>query len=159
LYLNSDHQPFSVEPPASEEAQVQQIIAQAQDEVKYRKSEQHKPACGASEISVDVSDSDDDESVDQEDTDDESILNNKKAIRQKVVKAQAKLAKFIALVDSNQKEVTDDDLDDAGKDEDDSEKDERGGNNARFDSEYGQTTLTDAQNYLNKALKEWSENS
>jgi hypothetical protein len=159
LYSSSDHQTFSVEPPASEEAQVEQIIAQAQDEVNYTKPEQHKPACGSSETSVDASDSEDDDSVDQEDTDDESILKNKKAIRRKVVKAQAKLAEFIALVNPNPKEVSEDDLDDTGKDEDDSEKDESEENDAGFDLEYARLTLAAARNYLNRALKEWSENS
>jgi hypothetical protein len=163
LYSSSDHQPSSVlEPPASEEEQVEQIIAQAQDEVKYTKPEQGKdePAGASAEASVDTSDSDDDDdAVDREDIDDEYILKNKKAIRRKVAKAQVKLTELIALLNSNPKEVSEDDLDDTGKDEDDSEKDDSGEKDAGFDVEYGRKTLTAARNYLNKALEEWSENS
>lgn len=159
LYSSSDdHLSSSIEVhvPQSEDEQVAQIIAQAKDEVKYTKPKESKdePSAASADLCVDTSDSDEDDSVDLEDIDDEAVLKNRKAIGRKVVKAQVKLAELIALLNTNP-EVSDD----IGGDEEDGENDDSKEKNAGFDLEYGRETLTAARNYLDKALKVWSENS
>ena len=157
LYSNSDHKSDSVQVDLSHEEQVAEIIAQAKEEVQYEAGKEEPAAATTSDSSnaflVGASDSEDDEdSFDSEDSDSESILKNKKAIRRKVVKAQVKLAELMALLDNTTAGRT------VNKESDD-ESNEDSEQNAGFDLEYGRSTLAAATNYLNKAMKEWSENA
>lgn len=162
LYPNSDHGSSSdiIQPPQSEEDQVAQIIAQAKDEVRYEKpsTEESGGKNDSADTSVDDSTSDfedsDDDSVSTDDLMGESVLKNCKAIRHKVVKAQVKLAELVALLNTEPEINLSDDAEKKDDDDDDNKEGAAG-----FDVEYGKATLTSARNYLNKALKEWPDES
>ena len=162
LYSNSNHgSSTDIGPPQSEEDQVAQIIAQAKDEVRYNKPATDADGKNESQVSVDTSvdvdtsDSEDSEdSVSLDDLIDEPVLKNRKAIRHKVLKAQVKLAELIALLNIEPDINLSDDADEkVSKNDDDKDK------LAAFDLDYGKATLNAARNYLNKALKEWPEDS
>jgi len=167
LYSSSDHgSSTDIQPPQSEEDQVAQIIAQAKDEVRYEakpsttgdagKHDAEASAGDTSSVNDSTSDSDDsDDSVSLDDLVDEPVFKNRKVIRHKVVKAQVKLAELIALLNTEPEINLSDDIEEKGEENGNDEE----GKPAGFDVAYGKATLTAARNYLDKALKDWPDDS
>lgn len=158
--------------PKDEDEQVEDIIAQAQDEVNFEKnfaavtttpSSNFKSSCIDPNSDDDDTDDDDDkEEVEEEEEDaflDDDILAIKN-IRKKVVKAQVKLAELVALLDearsSKEQEEKDDLREEEGEDSDVGSDVER--NNGGSSLEYlasGKKKLTGAKRDLGKALDAW----
>lgn len=158
LYPNSNHASSNhAQPPQSEEDQVEQIIAQATDQARYEKpSETNEAAASVNEdssssSSISSQESSDD-SISANDLLDEPTLTNRKAIRHEVIKAQVKLAELVAMTSTEPDINLNDDKDDSN---DNDNKEEKAG----FDVHYGKATLVAARDCLNKALKEWPDDS
>ena len=159
LYPNSNHGSSShVQPPQSEEDQVAQIIAQAQDQARYE-----TPATetnDAASVSKDDSSSSgissqesSDDSISADDLLDEPTFKNRKAIRHEVIKAQVKLAELLAMIS------TEPDINLSENEKDDANDNDSEDPKAGFNVDYGKATLVAARDCLNKALKEWPDDS
>jgi hypothetical protein len=159
LYPNSNHGTSSnIQPPQSEEDQVAEIIAQAKDQVRYEQPTETKEATVASanddssSTSISSQESSDD-SISVDDLLDEPTFKNRKAIRHQVVKAQVKLAELLAMI-STEPDIKLNDNEKVDANVNDTEEQEAG-----FDVNYCKATLVAARDCLNKALKEWPDDS
>jgi hypothetical protein len=159
LYPNSNHGSASnIQPPQSEEDQVAEIIAQAKDQVMYEQPTETKEATVASanddssSTSISSQESSDD-SISVDDLLDEPTFKNRKAIRHQVVKAQVKLAELLAMI-STEPDIKLNDNEKVDANVNDTEEQEAG-----FDVNYCKATLVAARDCLNKALKEWPDDS
>jgi hypothetical protein len=159
LYPNSNHGSASnIQPPQSEEDQVAEIIAQAKDQVRYEQPTETKEATVASanddssSTSISSQESSDD-SISVDDLLDEPTFKNRKAIRHQVVKAQVKLAELLAMI-STEPDIKLNDNEKVDANVNDTEEQEAG-----FDVNYCKATLVAARDCLNKALKEWPDDS
>ena len=151
---------FKDELPKDEDDQVAEIMAQAKDEVEFEKK-------FGSKTRSDIHQDEEDEGSDEEDSDyeeeeEDAFLDDEllaiKTIRRKVVKAQAKLAELVALLDEakTQKVAEDEENDLGGGEEDDSENFVENGGPATFLAS-GKKILRSAQRDLKKASMEWTE--
>jgi hypothetical protein len=84
---------------------------------------------------------------------DEPTFKNRKAIRHQVVKAQVKLAELLAMI-STEPDIKLNDNEKVDANVNDTEEQEAG-----FDVNYCKATLVAARDCLNKALKEWPDDS
>lgn len=152
LSLYSQEETPSIEIPASEEEQVQQIMAQAKDEAAFElKHEQNQPhgLTTSDRIEVDMQESSTDESSDDEQDfesdSEEGIMRRKKTkAARRVVRAQVKLAELMALLDFGSKNKPEDSDDDGSKSQN------------SLDLEDGKKLLVEAKACLEKALREWT---
>jgi hypothetical protein len=167
LSLYDQREPFSrlqEEIPKSTEEQVDDIIAQAQDEVTFDK----KFGSGPNDAAQKVDDNDDsdsnNDSVESEDEEDylldDRVLAVKK-IRKRAVKTQVKLAELIALLDQAKSALDEeDDKDPKDDDSDDSnslDHNAEGKGSAAYLS-LAKKKLKGARQDIKKALAEWQEN-
>lgn len=142
LYPNSDHgSSTDVQPPLSEDEQIEHIIAQAKDEVRFNPpTTTVEDGKNATETPLDDGGSDDDsstsdsemsdDSVSLDDLVDDPVLDNHKAIRHKVVKAQVKLAELVALLNTEPDINLSEDADD--NDNSKEEEGDKGGFDAKL---------------------------
>jgi hypothetical protein len=152
--------------PKSEEEQIDDIMAQAQDEAVFEQHQERMSGIGGASVvplakthdddEADLSNDDDDsddESGDEELEDDQLAI---KKIRKKVVKAQVKIAELVALLDeanaaaakeskpiTKETVLTDDDSDDRS--------------DVAGILEPGKKKLRSARRDLRKALEEWND--
>jgi hypothetical protein len=166
LSLYEQKAPFSRlidEVPKSEEEQVEDILAQAKEEVSFegKFGGAHAAAKGNANDNDNDDDDDDDDEDDEDDEDANLDLDDEqlaiKMIRRKVVKAQVGLAELVALLDeaksAREQEVEEEGLND---DDDDSAEDidEKG---ATAYLGLGKKKLVRARKALNKAVNLWAE--
>ncbi|KAG7357367.1 CobW/hypB/UreG, nucleotide-binding domain containing protein [Nitzschia inconspicua] len=162
LSLYTQKQPFArfqdeLKPPKSEDEQIEEIMAQAQDEVAFAKSNgddggwTNKPTGKINgNFEDDFSEDDDDDISEKGDElleDDQLAL---KTIRKKVIKAQVKIAELVALLD--QAKIA---KDKEHKADDDSSNSGNSGADAFLTS--GKKKLRSAQRDLQKAMEEWND--
>lgn len=145
---------FEEQLPKSDEEQIEAIMAQAKDEVAFEKQFGGGPGVTAKSLDADdLDDADDDE---EEDTDEDLKLDDDqlaiKHIRQRVVKAQTKLAEIVALLDEA-KTARDEEERDVERYDDDSI--EKPSSDSYLTS--GKKKLRGAQRDLKKAMDEWNE--
>ena len=136
LYSHADEKP-KIELPKSETDQLNEIIAQAKDEARFGDSEGGKASSGTWA----EADSLDDESIASAnsasvDSAEKLDIQDRKAIQDYVVEAQAKLAELVALLEV--------DLDDKAADQD-------------FDHSQARKVLKESRRVLLKASKQWDE--
>lgn len=167
LSLYDQREPFSrlqEEIPKSTEEQVDDIIAQAQDEVGFDKKFGSGPTDGPNKVE-DNDDSDgNDDSVESEDEDDylfdDRVLAVKK-IRKRAIKAQVKLAELIALLDQAKGALDEEDDDKDPKDDDSDDTDSLHhnveGKGSAACLSLGKNKLRGARKDIKKALAEWQE--
>ena len=142
--------PLKVEAPRSAAQQVEDIIAQAKDEVALLKHD------GGGDDDHDDSISDNAPFSDDDDDDSEAFLSddvvelqNVAKIRNQVAAAQAKLAELVALLDT---------IPAAADEKEEAELQENGdakGAGSSFDPAYGKKVLKDSRQSLHQALKLW----
>jgi hypothetical protein len=146
-YYDSSPTKPKIEPPKSESQQVEDIIAQAKDEVRFEPKDEGSDAASTgtnSDHFLAHSDSDDDD--DSLLSDDVAKLQNVTKIRDEVAAAQAKLAELIVLMDTLS----------STEEEEENELDHEGTNaSSAFDPACAKKTLKDAKASLQKALKLW----
>lgn len=161
LSLYTQKQPFArfqdeMLPPKSEEEQMEEIMAQAQDEVALAKS---IGGGGAAATIATVEDNEDDDDLFDDDDEyasekgDELLEDDQlaiKTIRKKVVKAQIKIAELVALLDEAKLAT---DREHANADDDSSLE----GNGAATFLAPGKKKLKSAQRDLRKAMEEWKD--
>ncbi|KAG7350504.1 hypothetical protein IV203_009864 [Nitzschia inconspicua] len=162
LSLYTQKQPFArfqdeLKPPKTEEEQIDEIMAQAQDEVAFAKSNgddggwTNNPTGKInSNFEDDFSEDDDDDISEKGDElleDDQLAL---KTIRKKVIKAQVKIAELVALLDQAKMAK-----DKEHKADDDSSNSDLSDADAFLTS--GKKKLRSAQRDLQKAMEEWND--
>ena len=167
LSLYTQKAPFARFEDKDEDEQVEDIIAQAQDEVNFEKNFAAMSE-NTSKALIDAGeDEDDDYSSEENDQDEEdeedAILDDEilamKTIRKKVVKAQVKLAELVALLDEarsakEHEETEDDEMD---RDEDSSSVGEVDKAPSIEHLATGKRRLIGAKRELKKALDVWKE--
>jgi hypothetical protein len=172
LSLYEPKQPFArfqeyhgFKPPQSEEEQIEEIMAQARDEValKTKNSTGKKDGVAVEEEYNDDDDDDDDDTSEEDDNDHrnennvESLLDDDqllaiKKIRKKVVQAQIKIAELVALLDEAKIARETEYKDNVVVPENDDDL-------AKSDALFllGKKKLQSAQRDLHKALREWDD--
>ena len=149
---NNTNNPLKIEPPKPASQQVEDIIAQAKDEVAMGLVPQDDDNDGASATSnVDdiISDDDylsDDDGADSLLSDEVPELQNVAQIQDQVATAQAKLAELTALLDTLPSPEELEEAEVQGDSKDDSPP---------FENAYAKQMLTDAKQAVGKALKLW----
>jgi hypothetical protein len=151
---------FQEELPKDEDEQVDDIIAQAQDEAAL---EEKTGVLAGSKTAASQDDDNDDEDTasDDEESEEDLLLDDDqlaiKKIRRKVANAQVKLAKLLAFLDEAKaaKQEEDEEKDIKGDDESSDDDIEKPDSTAYLAS--GKKSLKGAQKDLKKALGEWIE--
>ena len=140
--------------PKSEEEQIDEIMAQAKDQVAFEQQFGNGPGTSTAKNDLDsdeeadassISDTDDDLKLD----DDQLALSR---IRRRVVKVQTKLEKLVALLDEASAAKKAEDKDDASSDSDDIRK--------PMAEDYlasGKKELRRSRQHLKKATEEWKD--
>lgn len=161
LSLYTQKAPFARFEDKDEDEQVEDIIAQAQDEVNFEKNFAATSE-NTSKVFIDAGEDEDDDYSSEEDEED-AILDDEilamKTIRKKVVKAQVKLAELVALLDEarsakEHEETEDDDMD---RDEDSSSVGKVDKVPSIEHLATGRRRLIGAKRELKKALDVWKE--
>jgi hypothetical protein len=148
--------------PKDEDEQIEDIMAQAKDEVAFEKKfggGTSAPAKTSNADADDFEDNDDDDEDEEEDTDEDLKLDDDqlviKHIRQRVVKAQTKLAELVALLD--EAKTAKDEEEKAVERYDDGSDDSIEKPSSDTFLESGKKKLRGAQRDLKKAMEEWNE--
>jgi hypothetical protein len=168
LSLYDQREPFSrlqEEIPKSTEEQIDDIIAQAQDEVTFDKKFGSGPTDAPNKVDDDDDSDSNDDSAESEDEEDylldDRVLAVKK-IRKQAIKAQVKLAELIAVLDQAKsamdKEDDDKDLKDEDSDDTDSLDHNVEGKGSAAYLSLGKKNLKGARKDIKNALAEWQEN-
>jgi hypothetical protein len=149
--------PLTFKPRKSASQEVEDIIAQAQDEVAMEQVLSGGTGTRSTQDSV-TSDTHDDDNDDDDDYDDDAsllsnpdslvspVLQNVSVIQEELATAQVKLAQLLALLDDLPKEA---------KQEKGDNQDEHPANSTPLDPFYGKQILQDAQESVRKALRLW----
>ena len=148
---------LKIEPPKSTSDQVNQIIAQAKDEValeaqlnihgtKYNDHDDKNDSDISDDDDLMLMNSDDDEETDDDDShnNERHVLKHKKILCEKISKAQVKLAELMAMLEEHN---ACDDIDVNGL----NSKQEI----ISFEEAHAKKTLLEAQSYVKKTLKIW----
>lgn len=143
--------------PKSEEEQIEEIMAQAKDEVVFEQQFGGGGGSATAKTSSADDDFDDDDSDDEIDTDEDLKLEDDqlaiKHIRNQVVKAQTRLAELVALLDEA-KTAKDEEERDVERYDSDNDIEKPSGDEFLAS---GKKKLRRAQRNLKKAMDEWKE--